>query len=576
MQPILPPPLGELAAVCRRALPLFAMSFLFSVFANVLMLTGPLFMLQVYDRVLGSRSEETLVALFLLVGFLYALMALLDFARGRLMARFGARLQAGLDTRVFEATLRQALHPLARSQPASAPRDLEAVQVLSASPVLLALMDLPWTPLFLAAIFVLHPMLGWLAMAGGAVLIAVTLANQALTARKVTGAQASAALAQKFAESARQAGEIVRAQGMAPAMTARWTRQRDEALDESIAASDWTGSFSALTKALRLFLQSAMLAAGAWYVLKGEVTGGAMIAGTILLGRALAPIEQAIGQWPLVQRARAAWLSLGRFLAEIPPEPRRIQLPAPEAVLAVQGLTVVPPGARAPTLRNVSFRLEPGQALGVIGKSGSGKSTLARALLGIWPPAAGEIRLGGAALDQYDPADLGTHVGYLPQEVTLFAGTVADNIARMAVEADPAMVIEAARKARAHDVALSLPKGYDTVIEGGDCQLSGGQRQRIALARAFYDDPALIILDEPNSALDAEGTEALNLAVRDGKSRGKAVIIMTHRPMAISECDALMVIENGMVAKLGPRDEVLRSMVQNAEAINRNIGKVGA
>ena len=552
------------------------MSFLFSIFANVLMLTGPLFMLQVYDRVLVSRSNETLLALFILVGFLYGLMALLDFARGRIMARFGARLQALLDARVFEATMRYALHPVVRSLPATAMRDLEAIQSLCASPVLLALMDMPWTPLFIAAIFVLHPMLGWLAVAGGAVLVVFALINQLLTRRKVAGAQGASVAAQAFSEHARQASEVVRAQGMQPAITARWMRQREEALRQTISASDWTGSFTALTKALRLFLQSAMLAVGAYYVLQNEVTGGAMIASSILLGRGLAPIEQSIGQWPLLQRARTAWASLGKFLEEVPPETPRPELPTPEATLTVQSLTIVPPGATTATLRNISFQLQRGQAIGVIGKSGSGKSTLAKALLGLWAPAAGEIRLGGATLDQYNSARLGSHIGYLPQQVTLFTGTVAENIARMSVETDASAVIDAAQKAKAHDLVLSLPKGYGTVIEGNDSQFSGGQKQRIALARALYGDPVLLILDEPNSALDAEGTEALNSAVRDYKARGKAVIIMTHRPMAISECDTLMVIEKGMIAKLGPRDEVMRSMLQNAEAINRTLGNGGS
>lgn len=569
-------PRHELRTVRNRGLSLVLMTFLFSIFANVLMLTGPLFMLQVYDRVLGSRSNETLAALFILVGFLYGLMALFDFARGRLMARFGARLQALLDERVFKATMRLALHPAARSHPATAARDLETIRTLCASPVVLALMDMPWTPLFIAAIFVLHPMLGWLAIAGGALLVGLALINQLLTNRKVTRAQGVSAAAQVFSEHARQASEVILAQGMQPAISARWMQQRGEALCQSISASDWTGSFTAIIKALRLFLQSAMLAAGAYYVLRNELSGGAMIAGSILLGRALAPIEQSIGQWSLLQRGRAAWIALSRFLDDIPPEAPRMELPVPKASLSVQGLTIVPAGTTTPSLRNISFRLHPGQALGVIGKSGSGKSTLAKALLGLWTPAAGEIRLGGATLEQYDPTHLGSYIGYLPQTVTLFNGSVAENIARMSVETDAAAVIDAARKAKAHDLTLSLPKGYDTYIEGNDCQLSGGQKQRIALARAFYGDPVLLILDEPNSALDTEGSEALNAAVRDYKARGRIVIIMTHRPMAISECDMLMVIEKGMIAKLGPRDEVLRSMVQNADAISRTLGKVNS
>jgi len=575
--PLAPPkPRYELQAARDRGLSYLGTAFLFSVFVNLLMLTGPLFMLQVYDRVLGSRSEETLAALFLLVAVLYLLMALLDFARGRIVARFGARFQSGLDERAFDATMRRAIHPSVRAAPATALRDLESIQVLCASPVLLALMDIPWTPLFLVAIFVFHPMLGWLAVTGGAVLICVALLNQALTRKKVAMAQTASARANAFSEHARQASEVVRSQGMQRDVSERWMQQRLDALGQAIAASDWTGSFTALTKSLRLFLQSAMLAVGAYYVLYNEMTAGAMIAGSILLGRALAPIEQVVGQWPMIERARTSWDSLNKFLDATPPENERTKLPVPQAALNVQNLTVIPPGATAATLRNVTFQLASGEAIGVIGKSGSGKTTLAKALLGLWSPLAGEIRLGGATFDQYDPNDLGKYIGYLPQQVTLFNGSVAENIARLSLRPDPEAVVAAAQKANAHELILSLQNGYDTFIEGNDSQLSGGQKQRIALARALYGDPVLLILDEPNSALDADGTEALNVAVRDFKAQGKAVLIMTHRPMAISECDRLMVIERGLIAKIGPREEVLNAMVQNAGAIKRGISQVGS
>ncbi|KUJ81104.1 type I secretion system permease/ATPase [Ruegeria profundi] len=564
----------ELRAVGSKGITSLALAFLFSIFVNLLMLTGPLFMLQVYDRVLSSRAVETLTALFLLVALLYALMAMLDFARGRIVARFGARFQSQLDERVFDATMRRSLYPQVRSAPATALRDLESIQNLCSSPVLLAVMDIPWTPVFLAAIFLFHPLLGWLAVAGGTLLILIALLNQWLTHRKVAEAQKAAAQANAFSEHARQAAEVVRSQGMQGDITQRWQRRRISALRQTIAASDWTGSFTSLTKSLRLFLQSAMLALGAWLVLRNELTPGAMIAGSILLGRALAPVEQVIGQWGMVERARMAWFSLNRFLDATPPEQPRTKLPVPAASLTAKGLTVIPPGADKPTLRNVTLRVEPGKALGVIGKSGSGKSTMAKALLGLWKPAAGEIRLGGATLDQYDPIDLGQHIGYLPQEVTLFNGSVAENIARMSENPDPEAVVAAAKKANAHELILSLSKGYDTFLEGNDSQLSGGQKQRIALARALYGDPVLLILDEPNSALDADGTEALNAAIRDLKSAGKSAIIMTHRPQAISECDDLAVVENGQVVKSGSRDEVLAAMVQNAGAIKRGFSQV--
>jgi ATP-binding cassette subfamily C protein len=568
-----PAPREELRAARNQGAKFLALAFLFSVFVNLLMLTGPLFMLQVYDRVLGSRAVETLAALFLLVALLYALMAMLDYARGRIVARFGARFQSQLDERVFDATMRRSLHPHIRAAPATALRDLESIQNLCSSPVLLAVMDIPWTPVFLAAIFLFHPLLGWLAIAGGAVLVVIALMNQQLTHRKIAAAQSASAKANSFSEHARQAAEIVRAQGMQTDITNRWQRQRTDALRQTISASDWTGSFSSLTKSLRLFLQSAMLALGALLVLRNEVTPGAMIAASILLGRALAPVEQAIGQWSMVQRARTAWVSLNKFLQSTPPDTVRTKLPTPEANLTAKMVTLIPPGAESPTLRNVSLSLEPGKALGVIGKSGSGKSTLAKALLGLWRPVNGEVRLGGATLDQYDSGELGQHIGYLPQDVTLFNGTVSENIARMSENPDAQAVVDAAKKANAHDLILTLPKGYDTFLDGNDSQLSGGQKQRIALARALYGNPVLLILDEPNSALDADGTEALNAAIRGLKSEGKSAIIMTHRPQAISECDDLVVIEKGQVVKSGNRDEVLGAMVQNANVIKRDLSK---
>ncbi len=563
----------ELQQARRQGVSLLAAVALFSVFVNVLMLTGPLFMLQVYDRVLASRSEETLVALFLLVAALYGLMGLLDYARGRVLARFGARFQTALDSRVFAAEMKQSIVPRIRAAPASGLRDLEIIQTTLTSPAMLALFDVPWTPLFIAAIFVFHPMLGWMAIGGALTLIIVTLMNNWLTRNRTKEAQAASQHAQAFADQARQASEIVRAQGMSGTIAARWHVMRDRALNQTMHASDWTGFFAALTKTFRLFLQSAMLAVGAWLVLKGEMTAGAMIAGSILLGRALAPIEQSIGQWSMVQRALNGWAMLSALLKSTPPDPETMKLPKPDARMSVKNVIVYAPEARQPTLLQINFDVAPGEAVGVIGKSGSGKSTLAKTMLALMTPRGGEIRLGGATLDQYDPDDLGSFIGYLPQQVTLFNGTVSENIARMSMAPDENKVIEAAQKANAHEMILALPDGYQTVVQGQDSQLSGGQRQRIALARALYNDPVILVLDEPNSALDAEGSEALNRAVREFKRSDRAVVIMTHRPMAIAECDRLIVIEQGRIKADGPRDEVMRSMLHNADDVKQAIAK---
>ena len=564
----------ELARVRNRSLVFLGFAFFFSVFVNLLMLTGPLFMLQVYDRVLGSRSEETLVALVGLVLMLYVLMWLLDFARTRLLARFGARFQSDLDARVFRAVLtRRRPEPEA----VSATRDLEAVQGFYASPALVAMLDAPFTPLFIGAIFIFHPWLGWMALAGGATLICITALNQYLTNARVSEAQAAQENANRFAGNALQGAELIRSQGMLAPVTDQWLAQRRIALARNMSAVDWTTSFSTFTRAFRLSLQSMILALGAWLVLGGELTAGAMIAASILLGRALAPIEQLLGRWPQVQRARQGWASLSRFLDMAPVAEPRTRLPRPEGRLDVKGLTVSAGPGRPPMLYNVSFSLDSGDAIGVIGRSGSGKSTIAKALLDQVNPNVGEVRLGGALLSQYDPADLGAYVGYLPQEAQLITGTIAQNIARMVAVPDSTAVVAAAKKAKAHEMILGLPDGYETRVEDNVIALSGGQRQRIALARALYGDPVLLVLDEPNSSLDSEGTEALNAAVRTMKSEGRSVVIMTHRPMAISECDSLLVLEAGSVKALGPRDDILKSMMKNAgdiqQAISRSIAQ---
>lgn len=565
------PGFPELRAARRKGIVLFFWAFVFSIFVNLLMLTGPLYMLQVYDRVLSSRSIETLVALSVLVIGLYALMAVLDYARGRVMARVGARFQSTLDGRLFEATLYRSSEPREHAASGAALRDLDAVQSLFVSPVLLALFDMPWTPVFIAAIFIFHPILGWIAVAGGLIIVVVALANQYLTGYRVRKSQAASQQAHAFADHARAGSEVVLTQGLAGNMRKRFMRLRNIALDQTVHSNDWTGSFTAFTKSFRLLLQSAMLGAGAYFVILGELTPGSMIAGSILLGRALAPVEQAMGNWPVLQRARSGWYALGRYLQTVPPRPRLIELPKPEAHLVAKAMTVVPPGQRKPTLRNITFELKPGQALGVIGRSGSGKSTLARALAGYWPLAAGEARLGGATLDQYNADQLGQHIGYLPQTVSLFQGTVAENIARMQNDPSSEAVVRAAKQANAHDMIMHLPKGYDTYLDGNENQLSGGQRQRIALARALYGDPVLLILDEPNSMLDAEGSEALNRTVNGFKASGRSVIVMTHRPAAIAECDLLMVLEKGMATAFGPRDEVMQKTLKNVEPVRSTL-----
>jgi ATP-binding cassette subfamily C protein len=567
--------LAELKDARRKSRALFWAVGLFSVFVNLLMLTGPLYMLQVYDRVLGSRSEETLLALSILVAFLFIIMGLLDYARGRILARIGARFQSELDGRVFSAVLRASARGFGANLTNSALRDLEAVQRLLSSPVLSAIFDIPWTPVFIAGIFMFHPWLGILAVCGGAFLVLITILNQIMTRKPVLESTTAAQFADRMADQLRSESELVQSLGMRGAVFQRWELAREKALAANIHASDSGGGFAVLTKTFRMFLQSAMLGLGAYLVLQNQLTAGAMIAGSILMGRALAPIEQAIGQWALVQRASKGWENLTALLSEVPVEQPRTALPRPRAVLLAEQVTVVPPGQQQASLRMVSFVLNPGQAMGVIGPSGAGKTTLARAITGVWRAAGGKIRLDGASLDQYDPDVLGQHIGYLPQRVQLFDGTIAENIARLSLQPDDAAVVKAAQKAAAHEMILAFPDGYDTRVSANGGRLSGGQLQRIGLARAMYGDPVILVLDEPNSNLDNEGSQALNVAIKQMKADGGAVLIMAHRPAAIQECDLLMVLEGGARKAFGPKDDILREMVKNHEQIRSNAGKGG-
>nr|WP_304504773.1 type I secretion system permease/ATPase [Defluviimonas sediminis] len=532
----------------------------FTIVVNLLGLTGSLFMLQVYDRVLPGHSVPTLVMLLLAVAALLAAMGGLDAVRGQIGARIGAALQSQCDGPLFLATLDPP--PSAAREAATALHDLEAVRRFLGSPQMFALLDLPFAPLFFGLIFLFHPLLGWLAITGGFLLVAIMLVNQ-ISSRGTgeTSARASATAARN-AELIRAGADTVRSLGMSGNAASRWRSDRDRALAAEIDLGDRNGGFGAAVKALRMFLQSAMLALAAWLVLRAEMTAGGMIASSILMGRALAPVEQIVGGWSQVVRAHRGWHALKVLTAAVGARPRLTRLNPPEARLVVSDLTVVPPGESRSTLLRASFAVGPGQAVGVIGESAAGKSTLARALTGLWHPTAGEIRLGGAKIDQYGD-DLARYVGYLPQDVTLFEASVTENIARLAEVPDDAAVIAAATEAGAHEVILSLPKGYDTPVGHSGAKLSGGQRQRIGLARALYGAPSLVILDEPNSNLDAPGSEAVNAAIRALKARGAIVIVMAHRPAAIADCDLVLILKQGQVAAFGPRDEVLKANVVN-------------
>ncbi|OED47233.1 protease/lipase ABC transporter permease/ATP-binding protein [Rhodobacteraceae bacterium (ex Bugula neritina AB1)] len=565
------PGLEEIRAARRAVRSLFWLVGLFSFFVNLLMLIGPVYMIQVYDRVLGSRSMETLVALTVLVGFLYLIMAVLDVIRSRILVRAGARFHEKLEERVFTAVQDKVAAGFHDESAATGLRDLEAMRKALSSPIVSACFDLPWTPLFLLLIAFFHPYLGAVALLGGLVLGVFALANQFSSRKAVAKAATMGATAQQLADGMRRNAELIQGLGMRRSAFGKWVMMQRMAISSELYASDKTGGFSSATRAFRLALQSAMLGTGAYLVLDNALTPGVMIAASVIMGRALSPIETLIGQWPLVQRALQAQDRLGGLLEETPERPEPMPLARPKAKLEVQAVTLVPPAVPGqvskPVLQGLNFTLQPGQALGVIGSSGAGKSSLARALIGVWHPAAGKIRLDGASLVQYGMEDLGRYMGYLPQQVALFDGTIGENIARLEQFPDPDKIVAAARKAAVHEMILQLPQGYDTPVQIASSRLSGGQVQRIGLARALYGDPLLLVLDEPNSNLDNDGSLALNQAVAEARQDGRTVVIMAHRPAAIQLCDMILILDQGVQRAFGPKEQVLREHLQNPQVV---------
>lgn len=566
---------AELIAVRKRARSLYWFVAVFSSFVNALMLTGPLYMLNVYDRVLGSRSYETLIALSVIVGFMYLMMGILDYARGRIMGRIGAQFQTDLDERVFNATLTARATGRTPAEAATGQQDLQAVQRAITAPVAMAPFDLPWSVIFMLGIFVFHPYLGYLAIAGGLILVMVAITNQLVSKQPLQDANEATFRAENMGQQLRSGASTIQALGMRKAAFQRWLDLRNTSLRAGIKAGDLGGSFGSVSKSFRLFLQSAMLGVGAYLVLENQLTPGAMIAGSILLGRALAPIELLVSQWSVLHRGRAGWGNLTRLLGATPVTKNRTNLPRPKASIVADQVTILPPGETKAALRVISFKMNPGEAVGVIGPSGAGKSTLANALAGLWHPAGGTIRLDGATLDQYDPDVLGSYIGYLPQTVTLLAGTIRDNIARMSPNPDDAAVIMAAKRAAAHDMILKLPEGYDTLVDATGGRLSGGQVQRVGLARAMYGNPVYLVLDEPNSNLDNEGSIAVNNAIATIKDDGGCVFVMAHRPAAIEQCDKLMYIDGGVLKAFGPTEEVKAKVLANRSQIAKGKGQGG-
>ncbi|MDA0262054.1 MAG: type I secretion system permease/ATPase, partial [Proteobacteria bacterium] len=515
----------------------------------------PLYMLQIFDRVLSSRSTDTLVLLTLIAVVALLVHAILESVRGQVMIRIGAWLDRKLGGTILASSVSQSLGS-AREPSVQGLRDLSTFRTFLTGPAIFPLLDSPWTPIFVAIIFFLHPMLGWLSAAGAIVLFGLAVAND-LAARKLLARAGGVSIkALNQAEALVRNADAIEAMGMMPNLVGRWNRDNSEMLALQGRASTLSGRITAASKFVRLLLQIGMLATGAWFVLAGEITPGVMIAGSILMARALAPVEQAIGSWRTMISARGAYDRIKRQLAAAPRSGAAMALPEPEGRLTVEGMMYSHPGSAEPMLRGISFALEPGETLGLIGPSASGKTTLARLLVGNLKPRLGHVRLDGVEISGWESESRGRHIGYLPQDVELFSGSVKENIARMG---DPAAeaVVEAARTAGVHDLVLRLPSGYDTEIGEAGAVLSGGERQRIAFARAIYNNPKFVILDEPNASLDHAGEEALLTAIDKLRAQGVTLIVIAHRPSILRHVDKVLVLNEGAIQTFGPRDEVV-------------------
>jgi ATP-binding cassette subfamily C exporter for protease/lipase len=528
---------------------------LFSAVINLLMLAPALYMLQVYDRVLASGNLMTLLMLTLMILGLFALMGALEWVRSQVVIRLGTQMDMRLNQRVYDAAFEAQLRT-ASPAAGQALSDLTRLRQFATGNALFAFFDAPWFPVYLFVIFMFSPWLGLLALGGAVVLMLLAWINQRVSHGPLKAASEWSVEATQQASAHLRNSEAIEAMGMLDTLRERWLAQHIGFLTQQNLASEKTATVSAWSKGVRLALQSLVLGLGAWLAVQGQITAGMMIAGSILMGRVLSPIDQLIGVWKQWSSARLAYQRLEALLQAYPPRPRRMALPAPTGELSVEQLGACAPGTRRATLANLSFALPAGQVLGVIGPSGCGKSTLARLLVGVWQPVTGKIRLDGADLSQWDKHQLGPHLGYLPQDIQLFAGTIAHNIARFA-EVNADKVLAAAQMAGVHELILQLPQGYDTVLGDSGAGLSGGQKQRIGLARAVYGLPAVIVLDEPNSNLDDAGEQALLQAITRLKTLKRTLILITHKPNVLTLTDQLLILRDGQLQAFGPTASVL-------------------
>ena len=563
MNPQKPP--SELRAALWSLKPYFVRAGWFSLIASVLVLAPSGYMLEVYDRVVNSRSHATLLMLTLLVLGAYLLMEILEWARSELMRSASVELDRQLSGRIFRAIFEANLRrlPGGTQQPLN---DFRQVRDFLFSPALLALMESPIALIMLVLLFMISPVLGWSALVFGVLQTFVAWLNERGTKPLLMKANRSAIAAQQYADGTLRNAEVIESMGMLRATHPRWMERQREFLDLQAKASEHAGGFQALSKLLQNTLSSMLLGLGCWLMLHDKLNGGGgmMIVGSILGGRMLAPLVQVVTQWQSVVNVRDAWQRLDHLLATVPAKPDAMSLPAPRGALQVESLVAGAPGSTAQILRGVQFALNPGEALAVVGPSAAGKTTLARLLVGLWPAAAGKVRLDGADVHTWDKSELGPHMGYLPQGVELFEGTLAENIARFG-EVIPERVEAAARAVGLHEFILALPDGYAQLVGPDGARLSGGQRQRVGLARALYGDPVFVVLDEPNSSLDEEGDAALARAIAGAKQRGTTFVIMTHRTSVLAVADKMLVLRDGQQQAFGPRDEVLAALNQAAQ-----------
>ncbi|NWB84114.1 type I secretion system permease/ATPase [Pseudomonas gingeri] len=535
----------------------------FTALINLLMLVPSIYMLQVYDRVLTSQNETTLVMLTLMVVGFFAFIGLLEVVRSFIVIRIGSALERRLNLRVYQAAFERNLLR-GEGHAGQSLGDLTQIRQFLTGPALFAFFDAPWFPIYLLVIFLFNPWLGVFASVGALLLIALACLNESMTKKPLSEASGYSQRSTQLATSHLHNAETIQAMGMLGALRRRWFQVHSRFLARQNRASDTGAVITSLSKMLRLCLQSLVLGLGALLVIKGEMTAGMMIAGSILMGRVLSPIDQLIAVWKQWSTAKLAYQRLDGLLREFPETEGQMSLPAPQGQVAFEQVSAGPPGKRVATLHQVSFSLAPGEVLGVLGASGSGKSTLARVLVGVWPTLGGTVRLDGADLHRWDRDDLGPHIGYLPQDIELFSGTIAENIARFA-EVDSAKVVEAARQAGVHELILRLPQGYDTLLGEDGSGLSGGQKQRVALARALYGGPRLVVLDEPNSNLDVVGETALTQAIALLKAGGSTVVLVTHRSTSLTQADKLLVLNEGRLQAFGSSADVLKALSAGAQ-----------